>query len=442
MTERLPDQPGWYRYLVLFALTLAFMSNFLDRQILAILTEPVKQDLGLSDTQIGILSGPVFAVFYATFAIPLAWLSDRVNRVRIIAACCAAWSLFTAACGLANNFAQLALARMGVAIGEAGGSPPSNSLISDYFPPAQRGRALAIYSFGVAAGPALGAAIGGSIAAQYGWRTAFFVVGLPGVLIALFVLLVIREPQRGRLDAGARSKAQQPAARSTLPLGESIRLFFQQRTLRLTAAATACSAFVGYGMGAWLPALLMRTKGMTLSDIAVYYSLASGTAAALGTLTSGWLVDRFSRRSMRAYALVPAGALMIGLPFLLLGAYAPTWQASVLLLMVPQFMGNMFLAPGLAVIQNVAQPTQRGISAALLLFFLNLIGLGGGPLFVGFISDLAPEHWNVQPLQLGLTALAPLFLIGIGAHYLNSLSLKRDDERARMTGQGVPEAAS
>ena len=248
MTATTTDTPkagAGYRYLVVGLLAVVYTFNFMDRQIMSTLAEPIRKDLGLSDTALGALSGLTFAIFYTTAGIPVAWLSDRFKRVWIMAAACGIWSVFTAACGLATNFTTLAFSRIMVGAGEAGGSPPSYSLISDYFPAKERGVGLAIYSLGVPLGTMLGVALGGGVAAAYGWRMAFFAVGLPGVILALLMLLIVREPKRGGLDEmalGAEAHAPAP------PAFKVIGAFLSNRTLACVAIACGFSAFVGYAM--------------------------------------------------------------------------------------------------------------------------------------------------------------------------------------------------
>ncbi|WBX85208.1 spinster family MFS transporter [Sphingosinicella microcystinivorans] len=404
-----------YRYFVVAMLSLVYMLNFLDRQLLSILAEPIRGELMLTDTQLGLLTGFMFALFYTAFGVPVAWMADRVNRVRVVAAACALWSLFSAACGLAQNFTQLALARIGVGVGEAGGSPPSYSIIADYFPPERRGFALALYSLGVPLGTTAGAALGGWIAAVHGWRTAFIAIGLPGVLVALLLVLLVREPRRGRFETPTTDRP---------PFWQAIRTFFASRTLSLAAISASISGFVGYAMLAWTPAFLMRTKSMTLTEVAMYYSIVSGIASAVGILLSGYLVDRFGRRSPHIYGLVPAAALFVSLPFYIAGVNAETWQVGLAFFSVPFAMYITYLAPSLAVIQNTVPPNRRSTSSALLLFVINIVGLGGGPLFVGLVSDgLAPVYGD-KSLGLAMLALSPLFLLAAGMHFAMSQTLQ------------------
>jgi len=418
-----PTRASLYSYFIVCVLAVVYTFNFLDRQLMSILQESIRADLRLTDTQLGMVTGLAFALVYTVLGIPIAWLADRTHRVRIVAAACAVWSLFSAACGLAVSFPTLALARLGVGLGEAGGSPPSYSVIADYFPPQRRGVGLAIYSLGVPLGTMFGSAAGAWIDKAYGWRTAFFAVGAPGVLLAVLVLILVREPPRGRFDAKA---AGMSAHAPSLPLRETIGLFFTNRTLMLTALSSGLSAFCGYAMLNWTPSYLIRIRHMERGEIAIYYSLLVGITGVIGTFGSGWLVDRFARMSRRAYALVPMAAFVISLPFFMAFVWAPSWPLAMCFLAAPALLNNMYLAPALTVIQNAVPPAQRGTSSAILLFILNLIGLGGGPVFVGRMSDLFKPAFGVLSLQMALYALAPFYVLTILAHFAASRSIRRD----------------
>jgi len=416
-----------YRYLVVIVLAVVYTFNFMDRQIMSILQEPIRKELSLSDTQLGMLTGLAFALFYTTFGVLLAWAADRYKRVWIMAASCAVWSLFTALCGMATNFVQLALSRVVVGIGEAGGSPPSYSLISDYFPPKERGVGLAIYSLGVPIGSMVGAGVGGAIAAAYGWRIAFISVGLPGLLLALAMLALVREPKRGGLDPIAHGAvAHDPAP----PMMSAIASFFANRTLVLVAISSGLSAFVGYAMLNWNPSFLMRVKGMSLAQVGAYYSLVLGITGMIGTFGAGWLVDKLSLRDRRWYSWVPAIAFTLTIPALAGLLWAPTWQFALLFLAVPSLLNNMYLAPALTVVQNAVPPARRTMSGAILLFILNLVGLGGGPLYVGYISDHAKAQYGEHSLVIGFAALFPVILLTILAHIAASMSIARDKRLA------------
>jgi MFS family permease len=416
---------GRYGYVVVATLAVAYTCNFLDRQFLSVLAEPVKRDLHLSDTQLGLLTGLMFALFYTAFGIPVAALADRTNRVRIIAAACALWSLFTAACGFAGSFAALAAARIGVGVGEAGGSPPSYSILSDYFPPERRGRALALYALGVPFGTLFGAASGGWIAAHFGWRAAFKTLGAFGLLLAPLVLLVVREPQRGRLDPPGATEGPRASVLS------AILVFIRKPALGLTALSAGLTAFIGYALLNWTPAYLMREKGMTLTEIALWYSTVSGLTTAVGTWLSGWLVDRLGAARPAAYALVPGICTLLALPFLPAMTAAHGWQPALAFVVGPSVLLIAYLPAALAVIQNGVAPGQRAVAGSILLFVLNLIGLGGGPLFVGMMSDHFKPQFGPHALTYALLCLSPVYVLAFLCQLAAAWFLERDGAAGR-----------
>ena len=379
----------------------------------------MKRDLHLSDSEIGLLTGFAFALFYTLFGLPIAWVADRSHRVRVVALACAVWSLFSAAGGLAGNFLTLAAARIGVGIGEAGGTTPSYAIISDLFPPKRRGVALALFSLGVPLGAAVGAALGGGVAARYGWRAAFFAVGLPGLLIAGLILAVVREPIRGAQDA--RPATPDAAA----GLGEVVAMFVRHPVLRWTSLGTGLSAFAGYGMLNWTPSFLIRHQHMTLLQLSGAYSVCIGVAMGLGTWLSGYLADRLSTRRPRAYALIPLWGAFLTLPFAIAAFCARGWQVSLACLTATSAFGILYLAPALAVVQNTVPPRARSTSAAVLLLVLNLIGLGGGPVFVGVLSDLFKPRHGVDSLKLALLCLTPVLVLVMGAYAMAARAMDR-----------------
>ena len=389
---------------ILLLLTVTYSLNFLDRQILAILAEPIKRDLDLSDTQIGVLTGLAFALFYTTLGVPLAWLADRTNRVRVVALSCALWSAFTALCGMAQNFWQLGMARVGVAIGEAGGTPPSYSIISELFPPTRRALALAIYSLGLPAGVIIGAVAGAFVADVWGWRRAFVVMALPGLVMACVLLLFVREP-RGRHEAGKSGADEAPSILAV------VRFYFSNPRIVMLSLAGSSATFVGYGILNWMPAFLMRAKGMSLAQIGSRYSWVIGVALGLGTFLGGHIVDRFCERRPGVYAVAPAVAMIFAVPFFFGGLIANSPSLSLGLMAIPAMMVAMYLAPTLALIQNLTPPSMRATSASLLLLILNLIGLGGGPLFVGLISDLLRPSFGDAALVWAMSALTPFLVL-------------------------------
>ncbi len=394
---------------VLIILCSIYVLNFLDRQLLSILAKPIQDSLHLSDGQLGRVGGLYFALFYCLISIPVGWVADKVNRTRIISLACALWSLATAACGLSSNYTQLVVSRMAVGIGEAGGVPPSYAVISDYFGPGTRGAALGIFNLGPPIGQALGVAIGASIAVAFGWRQAFVLVGAVGLIAALVVLLVVREPRRGGLD-----QTQQTAVGKTpASFRSTMAMFFSHPALMLAALGSAATQIITYGGGNFATLLLMREKGMTLSQVAVWYALVIGVFMGGGIFASGRIVDRFASRSKAAYGLIPALALVAAAPLYLGFILAPTWPLALALLAVPTALNYFFLSASVALVQEEVRPDQRVLCGALLLLVMNLIGLGVGPTFVGAVSDAFHAHHHPHALQLAFLSLMPFYGVAI-----------------------------
>lgn len=422
-TDQAAPKGRGYRYFVVAFLAIVYTFNFMDRQIMSILQEPIKADMGLSDTELGLLTGLAFALFYTSFGIPVAWLADRYRRTTIMAAACAVWSLFTALCGTAANFAQLAIYRVVVGMGEAGGSPPSYSLISDYFPRGERATALALYSLGVPIGSALGIAFGGQIAAMFDWRTAFIAVGAPGILLSLLLLLFIREPVRGGLDPLPEGRTKHEEAGS---IPDALKAFAANPVMLRTALAAGLSAFVGYAILSWNPSFLIRVKGAELTDVAAWYALGIGITGVIGTFMAGRLADRLSIRDQRWYAWVPALSYALKVPLLIVALVSESWPLALIAVSLLFFLNMMYLAPALAVVQNAVAPARRTMAGAVLLFVLNLIGLGGGPVYVGAISDAVVADYGDQSLAVGYAALIPVIALTIAAHLWAAAAIKRD----------------
>ena len=410
---------GAYPYVVLGVLLVVYILNYLDRQLVSILAEPIKADLGLSDTQLGLVTGFMFALFYTTFGVPVAWLADRTRRIGIVAVACGLWSLFTAACGFAANFAQLALARIGVGVGEAGGVPPSYAILSDYFPPKRRGLAMALYSLGIPLGTFLGGAYGAWASTRFGWRGAFMSLAIPGLILALLLPLVVREPVRGGLDDAAQE------GQGALPLGASIAEFVKSATLVLVTLGCSFSAVVGYSLQSWSPAFLMRVQGATLQQVGTWYSPLIGLCVAGGIFGSGWVVDRLGQKNPRAYPLVPAAAFVLAFPLYLAAVAAPDWKWTVLLVAIPQGLTFTYLAPAVAVVQNLVPSSRRSTASAMLLFVLNLLAVGCGPLYVGAVSDWAKPMYGDESLRIALYALVPFFVLGVGCNWAASVAIRK-----------------
>ena len=401
-------------------LCLVYVLNFLDRQLLSILAKPIQDSLHLSDSQLGRIGGLYFALFYCLISIPVGWLADRTNRVRVLAAACGLWSLATMACGLSANYPQLVAARMAVGVGEAGGVPPSYAIISDYFPSGRRGSALALFNLGPPIGQALGVAFGASIAVAYGWRQAFLVLGAAGLAAALAVLLLVREPQRGGLDAA-------PAQASSAKAGfaATVAMFFTRPSLVLISLACGATQIITYGAGNFTTLLLMREKGMTLSQVAVWYAILVAICMGGGIALSGRIVDRFARRFRAAYAVVPALALAAAAPLYVGFVYARGWPLALACLAGPMALNYFYLSSAVAFVQEEVRPDQRVLSGALLLLVMNLIGMGVGPTFVGAMSDAFRHAHPHNPLQLAFLSLIPFYGLAIVLFLVLARGLRR-----------------
>lgn len=395
------------RGLVLGLLCFVYVLNFLDRQLLSILAKPIQDALQISDGQLGRITGFYFALFYCFIAIPVGWLADRTNRVRVLSIACGLWSAATAACGMAANYGQLVVARMAVGVGEAGGVPPSYAIISDYFPREQRGTALAIFNLGPPLGSALGVAFGASLAAAFDWRLPFYVIGAVGVVTAIIVWLVIAEPKRGAYDATSGIDAQTPRE----PFFATIARFFANPLLLLAALASGAANFITYGLSNFATLFLMREKGMELNEVALWYALVVGIGMGGGIFVSGRLIDRFGPRTKTAYAIIPALSLVLALPFFLGFVWAPHWELALVFLMAPMFLNSFFLTATVTLVQGEVSAHQRVMAGALLLLVMNFIGLGLGPTFVGAASDFFAADYGAHALQAALYALSPMYLI-------------------------------
>ena len=393
---------------VLATLTFIYVLNFLDRQLLGILAKPIQDTLHITDGQLGLIGGLYFAMFYCFIAIPVGWLADRTNRVGVLSLACAVWSAATIACGLAATYGQLVAARMTVGFGEAGGVPPSYAIITDTFPPEQRGFAFGIYNLGPPIGAAIGIAFGAAIAAAFDWRHAFGAIGVVGIAAAALTRLLVREPVRGGTDATADPTAGLPA-----PFWATVTDFFGDRVLLLTALAGGATQFVTYGVGNFAVLFLIREKGMTLAQIAVWYALVVAIGMSASMLASGRVIDRMTRRSRAAYATAPAASLAVAAPFYLGFVWAPSWPLALLLLLVVMFFNYFYLPASVALVQEEVRPNRRVLAGALLLLVMNFVGLGLGPTYVGWASDALTARGHAHSLQLALYSLTPVYLVAI-----------------------------
>lgn len=425
-----PDGRAWF---VLGVLCFVYVLNFLDRQIISILAKPIQDELGITDGQLGRITGLYFALVYCILGIPVAWIADRTNRVKVLSFACAIWSAATLFCGLARSYPQLVVGRLAVGVGEAGGVPPSYAIISDYFPPGRRGTALALFNFGPPIGMALGVAFGASMAAAFDWRIAFISLGAVGITTAILVYFLVPEPQKGRLDTPMPA-ADLPAAQTPPPRAgfwDTMRMFFTRPVLILTALASGAIQFVTYATLNFTTLFLMREKGMTLEQLALYYSILLGVGVAAGMYVSGWLVDRFGQRSKVAYALVPAIGLAAAIPFFLGFVWAPGWPLALLFLIGPTFFNYFYLSPAVTLVQEEVRPDQRVLAGALLLLIMNLIGLGLGPTYLGMASDMFREMHPDNSLQIAFYTLTPFYGLAVILFLLLARAIRKEEAQGK-----------
>jgi MFS family permease len=410
---------SWY---VLGVLFLVYVFNFVDRQILSILIGPIQQDLGVSDTMIGLLSGLNFALFYTLAGIPIARLSDRGSRRNVIAVSLLLWSAMTAASGLTRSFWQLALARVGVGVGEAGGSPPSHSLLSDYFPPERRATALALYANGIYVGAGLAFLFGGWVVTRFDWRTAYLAVGLAGLPLAVLVRATVRELPRGMWEAGTGAAVPRAAP----PFLEALRTLFAKRAFGWLVAGACFQSLAGYGILTWAAEFLARVHELPRMTIGAWLGgtiLAGGCA---GVSFGGWLTDRLGARDARWFMRLPAVVSVAGLPFAVLFLLTPTPLGAIIAFVPYYAVSNMYVGPLWSTAQNLARPEMRATASALLLFILNLVGLGLGPLVVGALNEaLAPAH---GALAIRWSLLAVVLAGGLASvfYWFGSRHLRED----------------
>lgn len=414
------------RAYVLAILTLVYTFNHIDRQILLILIEPIKADLGISDGQIGLLTGLGFAAVYATLGIPIAMWADRGNRRNILALALTIWSGMTALSGFAQSFWQLLLARMGVGVGEAGGTPPATSMISDLYAPKERAFALGIYTAGIGLGILAGFMIGGFVYQAYGWRVAFFVAGLPGVLLALLVRFSIREPIRGaveqRADTGQAST-----------LGETLRFIAGQRSFLWLLAGCSLICVSANAFLAWTPSYLQRSFDVGPADIAIPLGLLIGGIGGLGAVVLGKVCDTLSERSLAWRPLIIACGAILALPFVWMFLQADTINNAYLWNVVPSFVGLIYASVAYTASQELVGLRMRAFSSAFMLFCLTLIGIGGGPTIVGLLSDWMSANGNTNPLKSALELMLILNALSVVCLIMSSRTYVRDVERAAGT---------
>ncbi len=409
---------------VLWILLIVYILNFLDRQIVNILAEPIALELDLSDTQIGLMTGLAFALLYSILGLPLARYADRptTNRPRLIAVALAVWSAMTALCGLAQNFTQMLLARVGVGVGEAGCTPAAHSLISDIVPKERRSSALAFYALGIPIGTVLGMVIGGILADLVGWRAAFLFVGLPGVALALVVWFVLKDPRRG---AAMRAMPE----RQRLSGKAALSAIFGSKAMIFLLIAGSSAAFLSYGKITWATIFFQRTHGLSPGQVGLYFGLVNGAAGIFGTWLGGYLADRFGATNRRHVLTAPAIGMAVAAPMLVLAYAVAQWQLALAILFIPTILTSLYYGPTYSSVQGLVSPSARAMAAAVLLFFQNLIGLGLGPTFFGILSDVLKPAYGDDSVRYVLFIASAMSLVPAFFFWRCSLRLNEELDR-------------
>ena len=418
-----PYEESRVRNYALGILTLVYTFNFIDRQLLSILQEDVKAELLLTDAQLGLLTGFAFAMFYVTAGVPIARLADRSNRRNIVAASVGLWSFMTAISGFVQNYVQLLLARIGVGIGEAGGSPPSHSIVSDIFPKEQRASALSFYSTGVNLGIMFGFLFGGWLNEFFGWRVAFLVIGVPGIILACIVYATVPEPVRGLLENKKVSDNQ-------VPFSEVLSGLWQRKTFRHMALACGLNAFAGYGTVNWAASFFIRSHGMTTGELGTWLALSQGLVGAVGIFVGGFLGDKLGARDKRWYLWVPGLSTLLVVPGMLTVFLTSNTYLALVCMFMPGFLQNIYLGNSIATTHNLVGLRWRSTSSAILFLILNIIGLGLGPFAVGLLSDMLETSLGIESLRYAMLAVLPTACVWSSIHfYIASRTLIADLEK-------------
>ncbi len=416
------DYSKGYTHYVLGILTVVYVFNFIDRQIFAILAQSIKTDLQLSDLEIGALSGVAFGIFYATLGIPIARLADRYSRVNIIAISLAIWSAMTTLQGFAVNLWQLAIARIGVGVGEAGGSPPSHSLLADYFAPEKRATVLGVYALGIPIGILFGNLAGGWINEFFGWRNAFLLVGIPGVILALVLKKTVREPRRGRTE-------KQAVSQEVVSFPTVIKTMWSFGTFRHLSIGAGTQAFVGYGTIAWMPAFLERTHDMSSGEVGTALGLIIGIFGGVGTFFGGRWSDRLATRDKRWLMWLPALSFLAATPFMVATLMTGNLYLALFFYAFPALLANIYAGATFGSNQTLAPVAMRAAAAALLLFIVNIIGLVFGPTTVGVISDYLQANQNmndVDSLRYALVACSFVYILSAASYFIAGRHIRED----------------
>ncbi|UVE17459.1 MFS transporter [Pseudomonas sp. LS44] len=431
-----PIRPTWRTHYALFVLAIIYVFNYIDRQLMAILIEPVKAEFGISDTGIGLLSGVTFAIFYTFFGFPLGRLSDRIGRKPVIAVCCIAWSVMTMACGLATSFLLLVLARIGVAVGEAGGTAPSVAMVSELYPPERRSTALSILMLGSSLGAIVGLGCGGWVAQHYGWRFAFLIIGAPGIFLGLLLWFTVRTPTAAPAPKQLLQTPQEGWA-------QTLSLLLQTPSFIWIALTGGAWAIAGYGMGTWSPSFLIRSHGLSLQEAGFLVGVVGGVGATIGTLVCGMLTDRMARRDAGWQMGIPLLGTLICIPCALAYFLLPAGIAfhigsipvptAFIFYSVFSFFGTWWATPCLGAITHLFPAARMAQATALFVMSMTLFGVGLGPLLTGMLSDYLTPSLGVEALRYALAASTSMPLL---AAVFIAMALPR--YRAQLTKPTAP----
>ncbi len=430
-----PLAAGRHPRLLLWTLLVVYIFNFIDRQIVSILAEPIARDLDLSDSQIGLMTGLAFALFYATLGVPIARWADTggTDRARLIAVCLVVWSGMTALCGMAQNYWQLLLARIGVGVGEAGCTPTAHALIADSLPPEKRAGGIAFFGLGIPIGGLMGTLIGGGVAEALGWRQAFWLVGLPGIALAIFVWLALKDPRKGR--------AVPANAPPRLSMWAGLKALATSPAYCLILAGASLVAFLSYGKGVWVLIYFQRTHKLSVGETSLWVGVILGLAGIVGTWAGGWAADRWGAKDRRHMLTLPAVAMVLAAPILFFGYAADDWRVAIALLILPTIANSAYYGPAYGAAQVLARPDTRAMAAAWMVFGQNLIGLGLGPLLFGALSQWLKADYGAESVRIVLyfaawAGLLPALLFWLGARALGRETNGKDVPNAGVAHAG------
>jgi predicted MFS family arabinose efflux permease len=419
--------------LLLWTLLVVYIFNFIDRQIVSILAEPIARELHLSDSQIGLMTGLAFALFYATLGVPIARWADKggTDRSKLIAICLVVWSGMTALCGVAQNYWQLLLARIGVGVGEAGCTPTAHALIADSLPPEKRAGGIAFFGLGIPIGGLMGTLIGGGVAEALGWRHAFWLVGLPGIALALFVWVMLKDPRRARAAAAAPPR---------LSMWAGLKALATSPAYCMILSAASLVAFLSYGKGVWVLIYFQRTHKLSVGETSLWVGVILGIAGIIGTWAGGWAADRWGAKDRRHMLTLPAVAMVLAAPILFMGYAADDWRMAIALLVLPTIANSAYYGPAYGAAQVLARPDTRAMAAAWMVFGQNLIGLGLGPLLFGALSQWLKADYGAESVRIVLYFAAWAGLLPALLFWLGARALGRETNGKDMTDAGLAHA--